>query len=140
MDANRHGDVITIMAIDIDKFKSVNDMYGHAVGDSVLIAVTDILMKAVRSNDMVFRIGGDEFLVVFPRTECCEIESIKGRLIALVGDWNVTSTLQEYRLNLSVGCVTWNPGENFRARLAEADAAMYEAKSKGGTTVEIPCN
>lgn len=136
-DANRHGDVITIMAIDIDKFKTANDVYGHAAGDSVLIAVTELLTKAVRSNDMIFRMGGDEFLVVFPRTECCEIISIRDRLFALVNEWNTTSTLPKYKLSMSIGCVTWNPGENFTTKLAEADAAMYVAKNNGGNAVEI---
>ena len=119
--------------LDVDGFKSVNDSLGHAAGDELLVVVADRLRAAVRSRDIVGRLGGDEFLVVCPDVgdpaEAVELaqrvrDSLRG---------TVTVANAELELRVSVG-VAWSGADDATAELlvARADAIMYESKHRRG--------
>ncbi|MBI9012913.1 MAG: sensor domain-containing diguanylate cyclase [Clostridiales bacterium] len=129
--ADREASMVGMMIIDIDKFKSVNDTYGHHVGDLVLIEVARIIDKCSRSNESVFRIGGDEFLIVIPKAnDQKELEKLKARLL---DTYNSEFKIPEHDLfvSISVGIVCDRCiGNSFSELIKEADEKMYEMKDE----------
>src|ERR1700693_5257607 len=122
------GAPLSVLLADVDRFKQINDKMGHAVGDDVLKFVANYLTSCVRESDFVFRWGGDEFLVLLPRTEeavaAQKAEELGRRLPHIPG-------VERVQPSLSVGWATHNQGADFSVTLAEADARMYEVKLKG---------
>ena len=119
---------LSVLLADVDRFKQINDRMGHATGDDVLKFVANYLTSCVRESDFVFRWGGDEFLVLLPRTEEADAaqkaEELGHRLPNIPGTERVAPSL-------SVGWATHKPGDEFPTTLAQADARMYEVKQKG---------
>lgn len=119
---------LSVLIADVDRFKQINDKMGHAVGDDVLKFVANYLTSCVRESDFVFRWGGDEFLVLLPRTEetdaAQKAEELGHRLPHIPG-------VKSLQPSLSVGWATHKHGADFSATLAEADARMYQVKLKG---------
>lgn len=139
-----HGDAeagIAVMFVDLDRFKDVNDRMGHAAGDEVLVAAADRLCEAVRSDDIVGRIGGDEFLVICPRVrDSDEAVAMASRIAAGVCGEVTLSEGRFAALRASVG-VAWSAGHSDSEQLvACADAAMYESKrqAKGKPILALP--
>jgi diguanylate cyclase (GGDEF)-like protein/PAS domain S-box-containing protein len=128
----RRGEQLAILFCDIDRFKTINDTYGHAAGDAVLKSLARTLKKCTRSGDQIARIGGDELLVVLDGIQTLEeavavAEKIRREShtpIRLPGDGSVTPSL-------SIGVTLACEGEDFDAIVVRADAAMYEAKQAG---------
>jgi len=122
------GSRLSVLIADVDRFKQINDRMGHAVGDDVLKFVANYLTSCVRESDFVFRWGGDEFLVLLPRTEEADAaqkaEELGHRLPRIPG-------VERVQPSLSVGWATHNHGADFSLTLAQADARMYEVKVKG---------
>jgi diguanylate cyclase len=124
--SRRHGGALSVLLIDVDRFKEINDIRGHQVGDGVLQFVANYLTAGVRESDLVFRWGGDEFLVLLTQADeasaaqKCE-ELANRHLPKLPGD-------ERLRIDLSVGWATHQPNAEFPKTLAEADARMYEMK------------
>ena len=124
--SRRHGGALSVLLIDVDRFKEINDVRGHQVGDGVLQFVANYLTAGVRESDLVFRWGGDEFLVLLTQADeasaaqKCE-ELANRHLPKLPGD-------ERLRIDLSVGWATHQPNAEFPKTLAEADARMYEMK------------
>ena len=128
----RHSDVwpgAAVIFVDIDRFKPVNDMFGHAAGDELLTVVAERLRGTVRADDIVGRIGGDEFLVVCPRVREAEETMSLGRRIADALGRDVTIASGTVELRASIG-VSWTNAisTNADTLVGEADAAMYESK------------
>ncbi|MFA5662644.1 diguanylate cyclase [Castellaniella sp.] len=123
-----------LVALDIDHFKVVNDTYGHAVGDQVLIAFARLVIEVVRADDTTFRVGGEEFLVLMPDADMQDAvqlaERLKSRLAAqpLLPDGKV--------LTVSAGVADWRLGLSVLAALESADQALYRAKRAGRNRVE----
>ena len=138
--AERYGGALTVMAFDVDRFKQVNDDFGHAVGDSVLAAVAQALKRGVREVDVVGRVGGEEFVVVAPETPGREALAVAERLRRAVGERVVvTPHGSEVRVTVSCGVATLS---DVHARspdelLGYADAALYRAKALGRDRTEI---
>jgi diguanylate cyclase (GGDEF)-like protein/PAS domain S-box-containing protein len=120
---------LAVFFIDLDRFKAVNDLYGHEVGDRMLVNVARRLVHAVRPADFVARFGGDEFVVVCEDLDPEAAVAIAARLETILGDPVKLDgvTLQVFA---SVGLVDGSASANAEALLAEADAAMYVAKSR----------
>lgn len=122
------GASVSVLLADVDRFKQINDRMGHGVGDDVLKFVANYLTSCVRETDYVFRWGGDEFLVLLPRTDEAsaeqKAEELGRRLPHIPGVDRVSPSL-------SVGWATHRTGEDFTATLSEADARMYDRKQKG---------
>ena len=129
--SKRYNHPIGILLIDINRFKEINDRFGHAMGDKVLQAVADILQHNVRNSDIVARYGGDEFLIVLPETDG-ETDLVEERILAEVARRNKANPLLDFPVTLAIGSVHWNPdsGKSMEEALAEADRLMYESKGK----------
>ena len=127
--AKRYGHPIGILLIDVNRFKEVNDRFGHAMGDKVLLAVAGILLSNVRDSDVVARYGGDEFLIVLPETDG-ETELVRERILAEIAHRNMANPLLDFPVTLAIGSVHWSPdsGTSIEETLAEADKLMYEDK------------
>ncbi len=127
--SKRSGHPIGFLMIDVNRFKEVNDRFGHAMGDKVLQGAAEVLQHSVRASDMVVRYGGDEFLVVLPETDG-ETEAVKDRILAEIRKRNETNPLLEFPVTLGIGTAHWTPGSDgtIDQVLEEADRRMYENK------------
>lgn len=127
--AGRYQEHISFIMLDLDGFKALNDIHGHQAGDAVLAESAVLLHRAIRQSDLLFRYGGDEFLIVLPLTDCDRAELVKERIQAAVHAWNHEDKRYEsFRLSLSMGCSTWKRGDELLSKIQEADAMMYRAK------------
>lgn len=131
--AERNNSILGLMFIDIDRFKSINDKYGHLVGDKVLVEVADILTKSIRDTDTVARHGGDEFLILLPDLKDHDNYKIIAERIA-----NANRKIQigdniELDICLSIG-ISFYPqdGTTIDELISKADRAMYNVKKMGG--------
>ena len=136
----RHGRAACVLMIDLDGFKDVNDRYGHPAGDRVLRAVADVLVHTLRATDVAARIGGDEFAVVLPETDLTQAWHVATRLAeavrrcARVGDVQVTASIGVAAVS---GAADVDHARSIDQALAEADSAMYRAKTAGKNGVEV---
>jgi diguanylate cyclase len=122
----------TVFCLDLDGFKEVNDRYGHAVGDALLIAVACRLRESVRENDLVCRVGGDEFVIVLPSVSAGEAASIARRVIDEISKPFVLGPSMQSRVGISIGAACApRDGVNADELLRSADRALYEAKRRG---------
>ena len=126
---SRHREPMTLVYIDLDRFKEVNDKQGHAEGDRLLCTVAGLLRGATRPTDLVARVGGDEFAVLLPRTDRLGAERIADRLRE---DLALAATAHGWPVTFSAGAVTWTPPcAGVDELMHVADALMYEAKCEG---------
>jgi diguanylate cyclase (GGDEF)-like protein len=135
--ARRYGTPLTLFMIDVDRFKSINDTYGHGAGDEVLQHVAAVLGAQLRETDVVARIGGDEFAVLMPQTESSRSLPVAERIVGAFHEPVVTS-VGPVEASVSLGIST--AGEGLVALgplLEDADRAMYRAKATGGGTYSL---
>lgn len=127
-----------LMVIDVDGFKYINDNYGHYIGDKALIAIADIIKNLFRTNDIVGRIGGDEFLVLMKGVSTREIvEKRSSQIVSALRNVSI-GDLKEGSLSCSVGVVfSKDCNRSYDVIFRMADKSMYEAKSNGGNRFEI---
>jgi two-component system cell cycle response regulator len=128
--ARRHGRPVSVAIVDVDHFKPVNDAYGHAVGDRVLVAVAAALSDHLRAEDQLGRLGGEEFLVVLGDTDTAAAERVTDKLRCEVAAASVEHEGEEISVTVSIGRATWD-GESPEALLRRADDALYAAKAAG---------
>jgi diguanylate cyclase (GGDEF)-like protein len=124
--------------IDIDKFKSINDTYGHHFGDLVLKEVANVLKNCVRNYDEICRYGGDELLAILPNCSSAETESIAERLRQNVIRHRIISDNVSLNVTLSLGCTStesYSSDVTSEALILAADEALLEAKNKGRNCV-----
>jgi diguanylate cyclase (GGDEF)-like protein len=122
--------------IDVDHFKSVNDRFGHAVGDEVLVAVLRRLGDGLRANDVVARWGGEEITVLAPGLDrAVDVEGFADRLRSLVADGALTLSCGPLPITVSVGATILDGASGPDRALRRADAALYDAKRARNTAV-----
>ncbi len=121
----------TVCLLDLDYFKLVNDMYGHQAGDAVLCTVTSTLQNCLRSTDILGRWGGDEFLLLMPRTTEKAAAGILGRCRVLVEQSATPYQESQICVTLSLGAAVCAIGDSPASLVARADAQLYEAKQAG---------
>lgn len=131
--STRSGRPLSCMMIDLNHFKQVNDRYGHDVGDTVLIRLAGVLKGALRANDVICRVGGDEFLVISPDTDASAIRQCAKRLLAAVDALQLCAPQGEpLRCGVSIGTATRDAAMLGTAGLIKAaDEQMYRAKLIG---------
>ena len=128
----RHGKPFSLLMVDIDHFKKINDTYGHPIGDVVIQAISDVLKQEVREMDFVARIGGEEFAVVLPDTEEAKAVEVAERIRETAGSTVLRiPDLPSIRFTISVGIAMAEPGYDVSAILRASDTALYEAKARG---------
>ncbi|MBV4533581.1 diguanylate cyclase [Pseudomonas sp. SWRI107] len=130
--ARRFREPLALIAMDLDNFKPVNDLYGHARGDALLIELVEQVRPHLREQDMLARWGGDEFAVVLPGTTLTQACETAQRIRKAVAE---LAPVGECRLTMSYGVVQWREGENQHSLLARADQALYRAKAAGKNIV-----
>jgi len=130
--AQRYGKKLSLILCDIDHFKSVNDTYGHPVGDLVLKAVARTLAKEARATDVVARYGGEEFAVVMPETDAAGALVIAERIRERIGRLALDTGQGRLQITMSLGVTTFPEDGTTKAALVErADACLYHAKRHG---------
>ncbi|MDO3441343.1 sensor domain-containing diguanylate cyclase [Agrobacterium sp. V1] len=122
---------LAVIIMDIDHFKSVNDRFGHACGDLVLKDFAARLSASVGRDDLVGRIGGEEFLLVLSGSRMHIAETVMRELLSSLADASPLGDMPDFRYSCSAGIAFANPGESARDVLRRADTALYEAKNTG---------
>ena len=134
-EASRSHDVISLLMLDIDDFKRVNDVYGHGAGDEILRSLADTLKDAVRASDVVYRLGGEEFAIVIASRSPESAEQLANRLVERVG---ATEFNPAGRITISVGLARGpEHAMNPRELIACAEAAMMTAKARGKNQIVL---
>jgi diguanylate cyclase (GGDEF)-like protein len=136
--ASRSGGEVSLLYMDLDHFKTVNDRYGHAVGDVVLRTFSDRVRRAVRRVDVLVRRGGEEFVLIMPQTGATQAHATGQRIqqqlrhepFEVEGGHTITQTV-------SIGVATWDKHESPEQLERRADGAMYEAKRLGRDRVVV---
>ena len=131
--SRRAGDEFSLLFIDVDNFKAVNDTYGHATGDEVLRGIVDVIKRSLRPGDIVGRYGGDEFIVGLLQTGQTKAAWIADRVCRRVTSYAGTGTA----VTVSIGCASLTPGDDVGHLIHRADGAMYAAKAAGRNRVSI---
>jgi diguanylate cyclase (GGDEF)-like protein len=127
--AQRHDRPLTLMLIDLDGLKQINDRHGHQAGDSALRLVAQQLLRVVRASDLCGRLGGDEFCVAMPETSLSRAREVAARLDAAIRTISQGEKLPE-RIEVSVGLAAWIKGRDWKALYEVADKALYDDKRR----------
>ncbi len=130
-EANRSGSPLGLLMIDIDHFKSVNDLYGHDVGDLVLKTVARTLAGAMRSYDFLGRWGGEEFIAIIPNVSLEALNRIAERVLVLVAASTHQVSGKRLMTTVSIGGTLYRIGESGENFVKRADELLYESKHKG---------
>jgi len=125
--AQRHGRPLTVLLMDLDGLKQVNDKHGHAAGDTLLKGFADRLQRAIRGSDLAVRLGGDEFMALLPECRAEEVRHVLARIEGLEFDCDD----EKIRLQFSRGWTDYKPGETPQELLNRADQELYANKRAG---------
>jgi len=131
--SQRHGRPLTILLLDLDGLKQLNDKFGHAAGDELIKQFAARLNTAIRGSDLAVRLGGDEFLVLLPECKPDEVIHVLSRLSGL----NVDCNGQSITLSFSAGWTNFNPGDSLEDLLKRADDALYVNKRASRVQQEL---
>jgi diguanylate cyclase (GGDEF)-like protein/PAS domain S-box-containing protein len=131
--AGRLGCAFSVILGDLDHFKSINDEFGHLVGDRVLVATARVLADQARPYDLPARFGGEEFMVLLPESTLADAMTIAQRIRTAISGVAVPDLTRE--ITMSLGISTWGHGDTLGALVGRADAALYQAKRRGRNRV-----
>ncbi len=136
---SRSNSSLSMLMIDIDHFKKVNDTVGHQGGDELLKKVASILRGSIRTYDTACRFGGEEFAIIMPGTSTTHAYAIAERIRCEIASINRNQTLGDFPLTISIGLRCIQGSERIEASriIADADQALYQAKNKGRNCTEI---
>lgn len=132
--AGRFRQPFSLLMLDLDHFKAVNDRHGHQTGDVVLKQFVDIIRDNLRVTDFMGRWGGEEFLVIAPHINAANAEKLAGKLCATIAD---SAFDQDIRMTVSIGVAEYRAGESEHDLIERADAALYQAKEGGRNRVVL---
>ncbi|MBJ9352029.1 GGDEF domain-containing protein [Citrobacter freundii] len=132
---NKYGAGASVIAIDVDFFKEINDSFGHGVGDEVLVSLAQIIKSCCRSEDIICRFGGEEFVVFLPNTSVVTAECVAERIRSVIERTVFPNNL---RVTVSAGVATQDdPLGGIDFLLKNADDALYQAKREGRNKVIV---
>ena len=131
---NRDKSCFSLIMLDLDNFKRVNDSYGHDVGDKVLIEVVQNAATCLRKNDVFGRVGGEEFMVMLPDTTLEAAKDIAERIRSFIASQNIEPV---GIVTVSMGVVQCEEDEELQEVIKRSDIALYKAKELGRNRVEI---
>lgn len=133
----RHGTQATLIMFDLDHFKRINDTYGHPTGDRALKRATRVVSAELRSEDMLGRIGGEEFLVALPMTDAASARPLAERLRQALAKSSIVDGSSTIHLPASFGVAELRPAESATEWFRRVDGALYRAKEQGRNRVEV---
>jgi diguanylate cyclase (GGDEF)-like protein len=124
----REKSTLSILIVDIDNFKNINDSYGHEVGDEVLVNLVNFISQKLRDNDFIVRLGGDEFLVLLPNSDILGAKIVAEKLLKGIGEFS-----SDYKkVTISIGCSEYTADDkDISSLIKRADKALYKAKNSG---------
>ena len=136
--ANRYKEDFSLIMLDIDYFKKVNDRYGHLTGDEVLEKIATLIRRNIRDTDIVGRYGGDEFIIILPQTNLSSVWVVAERLRSIIENSEMKDSAGNmFAITVSQGLAGWERGEDAYSLISRADEALYKAKEKGRNCVQI---
>jgi diguanylate cyclase (GGDEF)-like protein len=137
--ARRYGNPLSVVLLDADNFKKMNDSYGHLIGDQILINLANLLQKNIRSLDILARYGGEEFVILMPEITLDEARKTAERLRKLVEQTSMVTGGLDILITVSFGVASFESGHelDFDALLARADHALYQSKESGRNRVSV---
>ncbi len=133
--SKRYGHHLSLLMLDIDNFKSVNDTYGHDVGDEALKSTVATILQVLRTEDTLGRFGGEEFIVLLPETSAARAEPVAQRIRQMVAEIVMETEQGPLSFTISIGIAEVRDNEEIEAILKRADSALYEAKKNGRNCV-----
>ncbi|MBN2851177.1 MAG: GGDEF domain-containing protein, partial [Clostridia bacterium] len=137
-ESKKSGDPLSLMMIDVDHFKSINDHYGHPVGDKVLKSVALMLLKDIRKADTCSRFGGDEFVIVLPNTTLSDAAQIGERIRKRIYGFDLNvEDVNQLQLSISIGIAQLENNMSPEKLLEYADQAMYVSKNTGKNKITL---
>jgi diguanylate cyclase (GGDEF)-like protein len=140
--AERHGTALSLVMIDMDKFKQVNDTHGHAAGDHMLKAFADCVRITLRKTDLAFRYGGDEFVIALPQTPLAQAQQVVQKLRQAFSAVDFTDAIAklDHQPTLSIGVAERSAANNvltLGSLITAADQALYDAKSANRNCIKV---
>lgn len=135
--ANRNSRPLSVIFFDIDHFKNINDTYGHECGDIALSTAANCIKEAVRNSDIVFRYGGEEFIILLSDTDLNGAKVIAERIRQQVENHRLAYGMEVLKLTASIGLSCLRGNDNKDSLIKRADDAMYRAKDNGRNQVQI---
>ncbi len=136
-DFHKRGYPFSIILLDLDDFKKINDTYGHAVGDEVLKEVASILKNYLRANTVISRIGGEEFAILLPGVELEDAVHIANRIRNLIANRTIRVNGYEIHITASLGVTQVQKDDNFNRIMERVDSLLYLSKRGGKNRVEV---
>ncbi len=134
----RTGTPLSLMVLDIDHFKRINDTYGHDVGDEAIIALANNLREQVRAIDLIARLGGDEFIICLPETDVQQAKNVAERIRGSIEHLHLTSRSgKPIEFTLSIGLAPLSGDSDFEDLYIAADQALYQAKHHGRNQTQV---
>ena len=137
--AQRSGQPLTAILLDLDHFKQINDAHGHIAGDEVLIHTTEMLRESLRLGEIIGRYGGDEFIILLPGSNCNQGQQVAERLCAEMASRTIATSKGDLSLTLSLGVVGLRESQSTSLEMLFdfADQALYAAKRAGGNQLAV---
>ncbi|MFV2057326.1 MAG: GGDEF domain-containing protein [Thiohalomonadales bacterium] len=135
--AFRHNRSLGVIMLDVDHFKNVNDKYGHQAGDCVLQSLVECTDKTVRITDMLFRYGGEEFVVLMPETNEAGVLRLAKRIRRRIEKLEIVVNDQTIKTTVSLGITNLHETDDEKSLFARADEALYKAKREGRNCIRV---
>jgi len=136
--SNRYLHPISLIFVDIDNFKEINDTHGHMIGDKILALIAKRIKSCLRTNDNTFRFAGDEFTIILPETTSIKAKYVADRILSkFANEFFLIEGKEISNITPSIGIAEYQMNEGFQQFVHRADVTMYEAKQQGGNGVII---
>ncbi|WP_031433817.1 GGDEF domain-containing protein [Methylomarinum vadi] len=134
--ANRNSKHLSLIFVDIDHFKSINDNHGHECGDIALASVANLIKDSIRGSDILFRYGGEEFVILLSETSLDDAEDIAERIRLVIYNHTLAYGMQTLNMSVSLGVSSLRGNDSIGSFIKRADRAMYLAKANGRNQVK----
>lgn len=137
--AKRYGNPLSVVILDADHFKKMNDTYGHLIGDQILVNLAKLCSENIRGQDILARYGGEEFVILMPEANQEAAQNSAERLRKIVAKTSMITGGLDVMITISLGVASWENGSalDFNALLARADRALYQSKETGRNRVSV---